>query len=107
VWTKPSKCYGGHPDCDHAAKNGDTIKIAAGISLGSLDGQDFNSLRTPEVGSISTWAGVEDAIPERRPERCGEFESVCLRDMACVSVDNGASDNHGALILVAEPASSL
>ena len=46
-------------------------------------------------------------MPKGRSERRAEFESVCLRDMAGVSVDNGAGDNHWALKLVAEPASRL
>ena len=46
-------------------------------------------------------------MPKGRTERVREFECVCLRDVAGVLVDDGASHNHWALILVAEPASRL
>jgi hypothetical protein len=44
-------------------------------------------------------------MPKGRPEGPPELERVCLGDVAEVSVHNRASNNHWALILVAEPAS--
>ena len=46
-------------------------------------------------------------MPERTAERPGEFECICLGDVAGVSVDDRASHDHWALILVAEPTSRL
>ena len=71
-------------------------------------GQRFGQLRAFESSDVlSARAGVEDAMPEGGAEGRGEFERVRLRNVAHVSIDDGACDNHWALTLVAEPAPRL